>query len=185
MRFAQNSLVLLAAALAWAQPQPPSALPTDLSLTIRLETVLDAKQLHVGDPLTAMISKDVKVKGKIVVPKKAAVHGRVRFLDSKKGQVVYGLQFEDVEIEGAHVPLALELTEIVTELPGSGRKELPSVTRSAAQTDGAGSTTSMLMKGSGAILPNNTPGIGTFVIQSEGIKLKDFESVWRTIAPPK
>jgi hypothetical protein len=158
-------------------------LPADISMSIRLETVLDSAQSKVGDPVVGVLTKDAKLKGKPVLPKKTLVRGYIRVLEYKKDQVTIGLEFTEVESPDMKANFIASLEEIVSALPGMGRFEHGSLSRTATSSSPLtnGSTQNNIVPAINPILPNNSPGLGTFYMRSTKFKLKDFEMIWRTL----
>jgi hypothetical protein len=180
------TVLLVAFLLLGRQASPPGekppALPEGLSLTVKLETVLDYKTSQLDDAVVAVLTKDAKLNGKVILPKKAELHGHIRFLDKKKDQAALGLEFNEATFQNTKFRLLAKLEEIVAE--SSNRKELPSVTRSVASTAGTGTTDAFLVNVSGSnmqIIENNTPGVGTFAVFNAKFRLKDLPMVWRTL----
>jgi hypothetical protein len=61
-------------ALLLALASPPSAnlqkaLPEGISLSLRLDSVIDSKESHAGDAVIATVLKDAKLGGKVIVPR--------------------------------------------------------------------------------------------------------------------
>ena len=167
-----------------AQASPAGAasvVPADLLLNLKLDTVLDYKQSKKDDVVVATLTKDAKLNGKVILPKKTVLHGYLRFLDMKKDQAVLGLEFTEAEFENTKFRLSAKLEDFASEL--GSRKELPSVTRSSASTSGSGSTDAFLISSgvSVQIVPNNSPGVGTFVVFNGKFRLQNLQMVWRTL----
>jgi len=96
-------------------------LPGGLLLDARLDAPIDLVKGAVGDPFTATVFNDAKLKGKVIVPKGAIIRGRVNRLQSTVGvsQAVYlGLEFVSVDFPGAEADLAAFLE---TALLSAGR----------------------------------------------------------------
>ena len=148
-------------------------LPADVSMHIRLETILDSTQAKVGDPIVGVLVKDAKLKGKIVLPKKTIVRGHIRLLDLAKDRVTIGLELEEAESPDTKAKFAANLEEIVSTLPGMGHFEHGSLNRSSPNAQDVSATD--------PILPNNSPGLGTFFVLGSKFKLRDLEMVWRTL----
>jgi len=56
-------------------------LPAGLDVALRLKNAIDGTKAAVGDPFEATVSRDVKVKGQLVLPKGAMVSGRIRYIN--------------------------------------------------------------------------------------------------------
>jgi len=87
---------------------PPSApaqavrkvdLPADLTVPIALETAIDSATAHVGDLLRGHVVKDVRRKGKIVIPKGAIVTHGIRGLDRLRSERAFDLTIDSRESE--------------------------------------------------------------------------------------
>src|SRR6202041_661211 len=64
-----------------AAPSPtpqlkPIKLPAGLTVEVRLQTPIQSGRSATGDPVTALVSRDVKKDGEIVAPKGAVLTGR-------------------------------------------------------------------------------------------------------------
>ncbi len=82
-------------------------LPRNVSLTVRLSSDIDVDTSAIGDPVAAVLNSDVKVKGKVVLPKGAAVSGRIVRLERYPNFTVVGLMFQEAESDKAHAALDL------------------------------------------------------------------------------
>lgn len=71
------SLVLIAQCLPAQAPQPSSSANTSIPVVAKLDKDLNAKKLKVGDRVTAEVTQDVLLKGKIVVPRESKIVGHV------------------------------------------------------------------------------------------------------------
>jgi hypothetical protein len=79
--------------------------PAGLRLSVRLTHTVDSETAAVGDPISATVESDVKLKGKLLVPQGAILRGRIRQLDAHtipREYHVVGLEFTDLEFPGHH-----------------------------------------------------------------------------------
>jgi len=61
-----------------ARPLERTRLPAGLALELSLETPLDPARAAAGDPLLAVLARDVRREGRLLAPKGARVYGRLR-----------------------------------------------------------------------------------------------------------
>ena len=89
-------------------------LPAGLTVPIELQTAIDSASAHVGDLLRGSVLKDVKLKGNTIIPKGAAVAGRIRGLDpaSPSPSLALTIELEDVTWEGAHAEFYGDLVKV-------------------------------------------------------------------------
>jgi hypothetical protein len=159
-------------------------LPEGLDLNLRLTTFLDTDRAQVGDPLEAVLLKDAKMHGTVVVPKKARIRGRISLLDRKKGYVIVGLEWSELEFGSTKAPVAAKLVEIISQLPGTGRTEMPLRSSPIAYDADTAVVVAGVIGATNPILENTTPGVGTFFVKSSRLKYRNLEMIWRTL-PPK
>jgi hypothetical protein len=86
-------------------------LPRNMSLTVRLTSDIDLDKAALGDPVAAVLNSDVKVKGQVVLPKGAAVSGRIVRLERYPNFTVVGLMFQEAESDKAHAALDLSFDQ--------------------------------------------------------------------------
>jgi hypothetical protein len=87
-------------------------LPQDLDLPVRLTAPIQAPMIAKGDRFEAEISRDVKRKGEIVVPKGAKVEGRITEYVNIPGPYemhALGLRLERITFENKHCVLDARL----------------------------------------------------------------------------
>jgi hypothetical protein len=115
---AQTSLNFNAPANVVDNPAIPVmeiSLPAGLRLPVRLAQSVDSETAAVGDPISASVESDVKLKGKLLVPQGAILRGRLRQLDSHaipREYHVVGLEFTDLEFPGHHGRFFGEMEDI-------------------------------------------------------------------------
>jgi len=151
-------------------------LPPGLSIETRLETPIDSRDAAVGDPITARLTRDLKIDGRVIAPKDAALSGRIRRLVRYRAPSPYvevGLYFSELRFGDTRAPLSAELEEIgsLETLLGASarftpprrdrwRQRIP-VTRQAAR-----------------------PGVGILFLSGARAALpKGFQMIWKTTAP--
>lgn len=90
-------------------------LPAKLDIDSTLETPIALGRTAVGDPVTAVVRRNVKRSGTIVIPKGALIHGRVTLLREQnigyEGYVV-GLHYFAIEWPGHKGRIALDLERV-------------------------------------------------------------------------
>src|SRR5262249_55237382 len=89
--------------------------PSGTELDIRLKTKVSTKTSKVKDPVEAIVIAPVMVDGQFAVPAGAAVRGSVdKVVQSTKGdeRSTLGLRFSEIEIDGAKVKLAAQVTGV-------------------------------------------------------------------------
>lgn len=112
-------------------PRTSIDLPAGLALDLALETPIKPATAAVGDPVTAVLKRDVKLRGGGVVPKGALVHGRVTLLraydfDRFSGWAV-GLLLHEMEFGTTTASLSAELADVpsamglISTTPFTGR----------------------------------------------------------------
>ena len=117
-------------------PPPPREveIPAGLTLTTRLETVLDSNIAARGDRVRARVENDVKYKNAVLVPHGTIVTGRIRTFDwyLSAHYFVVGLEFYRFELPRGPVRFFAQMQKI-TPPPGGApmavvsKQELPGV----------------------------------------------------------
>jgi hypothetical protein len=95
-------------------------LPSGLKLDLALETSLSADKSAVGDPVTAVLKKPLKIGNEVVAPKGAMVHGRITALrqqNKARPSYVVGLEFFELETPEIKARLRAKL-ELMAAAPG-------------------------------------------------------------------
>jgi hypothetical protein len=80
----------------------PIQLPAGLTVEVRLQTPIQSGRSATGDLVTALVGRDIKKGGEIVVPKGALLTGRITMLEKGKGDQDYcivGLDFSTIEFD--------------------------------------------------------------------------------------
>ena len=86
-----------------ANQSAPIALPSGLTIRVKLQDAIDSDLAAVGDPVQAVVSGNAKKDKKVWVPKGAIVTGRIHHLQrivEPMTHYVLGLTFSVVRIEG-------------------------------------------------------------------------------------
>ncbi len=96
-------------------------IPAGLRVFIALSTSLDSQRASVGDPIEGSVAADATQKRRIVIPRGAVVHGRVRRMDAHPGppeHFVVALELTDLEYPGYHARFLGRLIQIPSSVPG-------------------------------------------------------------------
>ncbi len=99
-------------------------LPGGLGVELRLETPVDSQTSFVGDPLRAVVARHVKKDGRILIPKGAAVTGRLTRLEklaAPASHYLVGFEFYAVEFGSVRAPFRAHLQQAgaaTSRLPG-------------------------------------------------------------------
>ncbi len=106
-------------------PRPPPAaieMPAGTRLEIELTSTIDTKTSAVGDPVTGVLAKDARWKGRLLAPKGVAVSGRVVMLERRMGHLgrtpsayyLVGVEFDKLESDLGQA----EFTGVLDEIRG-------------------------------------------------------------------
>jgi hypothetical protein len=114
-------------ALPATEPQVPKPqvravdLPAGLVVPIELNTAIDSKTAAVGDTLHARVVQDVRYKGQLAVPRGALLTGHICRLDrgAAAARFAVGVEFSEVEWEGAHAAFYAELMDLDRKSAGT------------------------------------------------------------------
>ncbi len=142
-------------------------LPAGLLVPVELETGIDSKTASVGDTLHARVVEDVRFKGDLLVPRGAAITGHIRRLDRRTPYEAFavGIEFSEVEWEGAHASFLAELVDLNRKSAGARwpRKDYDSHANKALIDNGS----------------------GVFFIGGTRFRIAaGFHMLWRTLASP-
>jgi hypothetical protein len=122
------------------QPERSLDMPAGLTLQVNLETPIAGGVSAVGDPVTAILKKDVKLGSGLVAPKGAFLHGRIialRRQDVQQAGWVIGFDFSELEWENTRAVLSAELVATPTiQFAASGSALLRSAIARAARESG-------------------------------------------------
>ncbi len=103
-----------------ALPSAPAVddqIPEGLLITGQLTTPITEKDA-VGKPIEARVMRDVRAKGKVLIPSGSLVRGRIRRLEPDSGEgtetgaLLLALEFTDVEAGGEQLPFYADLLRI-------------------------------------------------------------------------
>ncbi len=157
-------------------------IPIDLSLPVRLTTLIDSKTAQVGTPVEAELTRDVPFGTDSILPKGALLRGRLRRFDyygGADGHHVVGIEFQELTFDGKRAIVSLSLEQIANALgvqrgqilPTSRRNVtgvlayFPSVTRRTIET----------------YYGQDIPEVGVFYVRKKTFRLKPgLKMTWRT-----
>jgi hypothetical protein len=99
-----------------AAPTPASVapgreieLPPALEFTLSLLDEIDTETSAVGDPVRALLDRDLKYKGRLLFPKGAVATGRVTRMERRSDYNIVGLEFTEIQSADAHARLQPKL----------------------------------------------------------------------------
>jgi hypothetical protein len=110
-------------------------LPPGLDFTLALTEAIELKTSAVGDAIFGRLQNDVKLKGRVLVPKGALASGRISTLTRIGEHVSLGMTFSEIATENIHAVVNLKLDGI---LGVSRLTERGTGFRSAAPNPGEG-----------------------------------------------
>jgi hypothetical protein len=87
-------------------------IPGGVDLRVALETPVEEAKSAIGDPVTAILKKEVRLGSGLVAPKGAFLHGRVTHMRRQDGQPAgwaVGFEFFELEWENTRASLKAEL----------------------------------------------------------------------------
>lgn len=180
---AESAISFDAPAAAGSDPEAVTEieLPAGLTLKLDLDSPVDSDTSMTGDPVTAIVSAPVEVKGQVVFPKGALAHGRIRRMERYEGPHPYllvGLEFTEIEFENRRAAFFGRLANM---------DEISGVTRSLSSTI---QTQSSMMNGRMELTRTTTatvgvpeiPGVGTFFAEGRRARLpKGWHMTWQTV----
>lgn len=160
-------------------PLPPAApaaiVPAGLIVPVTLTTALD-NDSAVGALLEGRISADVPLKGKVLIPQGASIHGRIRRLErytDSGGYFVVGLEFTEVQAGFSVLRFYADL-QSASGVPGL---EWLISTSTSHNFEGGSQTFTHTIK-----LPD-LPGVGSFFIKGARFSVPaGFRMQWKTRA---
>ena len=150
-----------------AQPVRLVQAPPKLRFELALQHEVVLRNSAVGDPVTAVLKRDMKLPDGTVVPKESLIHGRLASLREQNFNrypgTAIGLKFFEIEAPGTRVRMSATLEEIQTAQPGF---------RARSAFGGNGSLTR----------PENEALFGSiFFVDSRVLRLeRGLRMVWRT-----
>ena len=143
-----------------------------LSLDIELLTPVSHTNAAVGDPVTAVLKKAVKLAPDVRAPKGALVHGRITMLrrqDTMRPGFVVALQFFEIEFGNTRASLNARLESIAAA---------PTLYSTSPSSSGWGHGSRLRVQPA-----PNVPG-SVFFAQGYTLRLdRGFRMLWRTEAP--
>ena len=127
----------VAAAPAPAKPKPPAeapkpvatgpkdyVVPTGTSLSVQLPAEISTKTAKVGQRLTANLTNDIVIDGKVVARAGTPVQGSItQVISGSKtigGKPTLGLTFDSMTFEGGDMPIAAKITQIADKSDKAG-----------------------------------------------------------------
>ncbi len=143
-------------------------LPAGLLVPVELDTAIDSKTASVGDSLKAHVVEEVRYKGELLVPRHAAITGRIRRLDRgfSTSSFAVGIGFSEIEWAGARAMFYAELLDLDRKSAG--------VRRPLTYYDGHANK---------VLIEKGIQGTGIFFIDAPAFRIPPgFHMVWRTLA---
>jgi hypothetical protein len=144
-------------------------LPAELEVPVLLEAPVTGTAA-VGDPVEGKIPADIVKSGKVLIPRGAVAHGRIRRLQQvyQNGQYfAVGLEFTELEAGSERFQFYADLTK-VDRIPG-----FQWTLRRTGSSDAINQAESMKL-----------PGVGSFYIRGDSLLLPaGFKMVWKTRSP--
>ena len=86
-------------------------LPAKTHVRVYVDPPIDTKTAAAGDPVTGVVEKDVKEKGKVVVRQTDRLHGRILRMEQFLGGAprwVVAIRFDSIERDGVELPVAFK-----------------------------------------------------------------------------
>jgi hypothetical protein len=149
-------------------------LPAHLTVELNLTTSVRSGSNRVGDRIDAIVDRDVKKKGEVVIPRGAQMVGRVRRLEhylTPNEYLIAALEFTDISFTQDGVAEHARFTgdlQFHDPLPGLEQENASQDTRHVK------------------LLGATLPGVGTFVAQGPFLSLpKGFHMTWLTTSLEK
>ena len=110
------SVLVVMAMGAGLAAQTPAALSAGTTVDAQLQSQLDARRAHVGDPVTAVTTAAVKDHGKLVLPKGSRLSGHVTSVvaaDSPQSSSEVGILFDQATAaDGKAMPVHLDVASV-------------------------------------------------------------------------
>jgi len=147
-------------------------LPSKTRVRVFLDPPVRSDTAAAGDPVTGVVEKEVREKGKVVVRQTDRLHGRIlrleQFLEPDTRWVV-AIRFDSVERDGVEIPVAFKPVD-------DGERTAPDPRMSGRR--GGGMTAPMRRAP-----VERPPGAGVFVFTQSGQLVLDrkFHSEWETL----
>jgi hypothetical protein len=121
-------------------PDRTLELPPKLTLEMMLDTPLAEDTSAIGDPVTAILKKSVKLGSGLVAPKGALLHGRITDLRKNQSELpgwAVGFTFFEMEWQNTHARLRAKLMETpMLSMRALGSSRYRAVLREVARQNG-------------------------------------------------
>jgi hypothetical protein len=157
---------------------PPRDIPAGLELALRLTAAID-KDTSVGALIEATVPEDVRLKGRIVIPKGTAVTGRLRQLEKHSDMGDYwvvSLEFIEIERSGSTERFFADWIS-ADRIPGYDSVLSTGSSRTFELSNGGRTYVSHT---GNQHLPD-LPGVASFFVKGGQLDLpKGFQTIWRT-----
>jgi hypothetical protein len=146
------------------------ALPPKTHIRVHIDPPVNTETAAAGDPITALVDREVKDKGKVVIRATDKLHGRILRLEQTmvpEPRWTVAIRFDSIERDGVEQPVSLK--------PVDDGDRSPQPIRSFGR--GAIRTTA-----SARPLPKRPEGAGIFILGDAGRLILDqkFHSEWET-----
>jgi hypothetical protein len=167
---------------------PVKVLPKGIAIPITLATPITGKEL-VGSVISAQVLGPVRSKSKVFIPEGATLQGRIRRLehyDEQGGYFVVGLEFTEIESDGAVTPFYAELQSV--DRSAGIEWTLHKSTAQQAKFEQPGMSGWPVTWGQEKITTehiwaNDLPGVGTFFVRGNRLDLPaGLKMVWKTVS---
>lgn len=156
--------------------------PIDLSLSVRLTTLIDSETAGVGTPIEAVLARDVPFGTDSVLPKGALLRGRLRRFEYYGGDDehhVVGIEFQELTFNGKRAIVSLSLEQIANAL--GVQRGPPAPTTSRFGTGGIGNMPTVTRRTVETYYGQDIPGVGVFYVRKKTFRLKPgLKMTWRT-----
>ena len=180
-----------------AKPRPKSdpnhsvqefTLPARLNIELRLTTPVRSGVNHVGDRIEAVVDREVRNKGGLLLPRGAQVIGRVRRMEHYTTPYEYwiaALEFTDVVFTREEVTEHVRFTgslQFYDTLPGL-KQEIATERSEGMDLGNFGGIQKIHRE---KLIARQLPGVGTFLLQGPALTLPaGFHMLWVTTALEK
>ena len=85
------------------------AIPAGISFELELDSEIDSRLAMVGDVVRGTLTKDLRVKKEVLMPKGASASGRIIRLERKPEYCLLDLQFFDLEADHLHAAISASI----------------------------------------------------------------------------
>jgi hypothetical protein len=153
-------------------------LPSGLMVSISLQTPVRTDSI-IGDPVSAVLERPIKVSTAEIIPKGAILRGRVRkfqSLEDFRNTFVVGLEFDELAWPGHSASFLASLSSM-QEIPGIASELTSQHVEQIFEGSFQGNRTTLETFTTAAI-----PGVASFFLQGPGASLpKGLRMTWRTL----